>query len=95
MTETFDGGVKLSKEDLQFANKLWNETLNPACIEFEKRTGKPAEAMREAIIGVSTRRVNQHSSWNTWQKLWWQRLPKVHDKEYRGKFATSYNCLLD
>ena len=95
VTETFDGGVKLSKEDLQLANKLWAETINSASIEFQKQTGKPAEVMREAITAASTRRVNQHSSWNTWQKIWWQRLPKVHNKEYWGKCVTSYNCPLD
>ena len=69
ITETFDGGVKLSKEDLQLANKLWAETLNSASIEFQKQMGKPAEAMCKAITAASMRHVNQHSSWNTWQKI--------------------------
>ena len=90
-TETFNGGVKLSKEDLEFANELWNETINPACIDFERHMGKPTEAMCEAITGVIMRHVNQHSSWNAWQKVWWQRLPKVTDEEYWGKSITSYN----
>jgi hypothetical protein len=95
VTETLNRGVKLSKEDLQVATKLWDEVINPTCIEFEKRTGKPAEAMREAIAGVIARRVNQRSSWNAWQSIWWKRLPKVHDKGFRSKSVTPYNCPLD
>jgi len=95
VTETLDRGVKLSKEDRQVATDLWDNVINPACIEFEKRTGKPAEAMREAIAGVITRRVNRRSSWNAWQKIWWNRLPELHDQAYRSKSATLYNCPLD
>jgi len=87
--------VKLSKEDLQVAIDLWDKVINPTCIDFEKRTGKPAEAMREAIAGVMARRVNQGSSWNAWQKQWWKRFPKVPDKKLRSKPATSHNCPLD
>jgi hypothetical protein len=76
VTETLNGGVKLSKEDLEVAVKLWEDTINPACIEFQKRTGKPAEAMREAIAGVIARRVNHNSRWNTWQKVWWKKKGK-------------------
>lgn len=87
-TETLNGGVKLSKEDLQVATDLWSKTINPTCIEFEKRTGKPAEAMREAITGVIARRATRHSGWNAWQKVWWQRLPKIQNKKFRGKSVT-------
>jgi len=87
--------VKLSKEDLQIATSLWDEVINPTCIEFEKKTGKPAQAMREAIAGVIARRVNQSSSWNAWQKIWWKRFHKIYDGECRSKFVTSYNCALD
>jgi len=58
VTETLDRGVKLSKEDCQVTTDLWDKVINPACIEFEKRTGKPTEAMREAIARVITRRMN-------------------------------------
>lgn len=92
ITETFDRGVDLTKEDLQIANDLWDEVINPKCVEFEKRTGKPAEAMREAIAGVIARRVNQPSSWNAWQKLWWRRLPGDHAKADRSTSVTFYNC---
>lgn len=84
VTETFDRGVKLSKDDLKVATELWDNVINPACIQFEKQTGKPAEAMREAIAGVIVNRVNQHNSWNAWQKLWWKKFPKV-DKALRRK----------
>jgi len=87
--------VKLSKEDCQVTTDLWDNVINPTCIEFEKWTGKPAEAMHEAIAGVITRHVNQQSSWNAWQKIWWNRLPKLHDQAYRSKSATLYNCPLD
>jgi len=87
--------VKLTQEDLQVAVDLWDEVINPKCIEFEKRTGKPAEAMREAIAGVIARRVNQGSGWNAWQKIWWKKLPKVHDKGLRSTSVTSRNCPLD
>ena len=97
VTEIFDQGTKLSKEDLQFATDLWDNVINPACIEFEERTGKPAEAMREAIAGVIARQVHQHNSWNAWQKLWWQRHPKdgVYDGALQRKSVTSDNCPLD
>ena len=94
VTETVDRGVDLSEDELQAANKLWDEVINPACIEFEEKTRKPAEAMREALAGVIARRVNQRSSWNAWQKLWWRRLPEGHDKADQGKSVTSYNCPL-
>ena len=86
--------MKLTKDDLQVATDLWDNVINPTCIEFEKRTGKPAEAMREAIAGVIARRVHQCGSWNTWQKIWWKRLPKVHDKALWSKFITSLNSHL-
>jgi len=87
--------VKLSKEDRQVTTNLWDNVINPACIEFEKWMGKPAEAMHEAIAGVITRRMNQRSSWNVWQKIWWNRLPELHDQAYQSKSATLYNCPLD
>lgn len=90
ITETFDRGVKLNKDDLQFANALWDDVINPACLQFAERTGKPAEAMREAIAGVIASRVNQHNSWNAWQKLWWKKHTKV-DKALRRKSVISYS----
>jgi hypothetical protein len=77
------------------ATDLWDNTINPACIDFEKRTGKPAEAMREAIAGVIARRVNQRSIWNAWQRVWWKRLPNIHDKGLRSKRLPSHNFPLD
>ena len=98
VTETFNGGVKLSKEDLQVTVRLWEETINPACMEFQEKTGKPAEAMRKAITGVITRHVNHNSWWNTWQKVWWKakgnELTDGHDDVLRSKFVTPYNCAL-
>src|SRR5258706_985390 len=94
-TETFTLGGNLSKEDLEVATDLWDNTINPACIAFEERTGKPAEAMREAIAGVIARRTNRPSNWNSWQRIWWHRLPKVNDKTFRSKTVTSNNCPLD
>jgi hypothetical protein len=89
VAETFDLGTNLSKDDLKFATDLWDDVINPACIAFEEKTGKPAEAMREAIAGVIARHVRQHNTWNMWQKVWWKRHPKIHDG---SKFVTSYNC---
>lgn len=43
--------------------------------------------MREAIAGDIARRVGQGTAWNKWQKLWWKRLPKIHDQAYRGESA--------
>ena len=83
--------MDLTKEDLQFANNLWDNVINPHCVEFEKKTGKPAEAMREAIAGVITRRVNQRSSWNAWQRLWWKRLPENHDNADWSVSVAFYN----
>ena len=98
VTETFNGGVKLSKEDLQVAVRLWEENINPACMEFQQKTGKPTEAMREAIASVIARRVNHNSRWNTWQKVWWKakgnELTDGHDDALRSKFVTPYNCAL-
>ena len=84
-TETHSQGAKLSKEDLQITADLWDNVINPACIKFEKETGKPAEALREAIAGVSARHVSQDSSWNMWQKVWWRKEPKVKDTALRSK----------
>jgi hypothetical protein len=95
VTETLNRGVKLSKEDLQVTTDLWENTINPACIEFERQMGKPAEAMRKALAGIIAQCVNQPSSWNTWQKVWWNRFPKVHDKGLRSKSVTSYDCPVD
>ena len=95
VTDTLDRGVKLSKEDLQTATDLWDQVINPACIDFEKWTGKPADAMRKAILGVIKKRVNQGSSWNAWQKIWWKTHPKVHDSEAQSKSVTLRNCPLD
>ena len=65
ITGTFDGGVKLSKEDLQVATDLWSKNTNSTCIHFEKQIGKPAEAMHEAvheaITGVIARHATQHN----------------------------------
>ena len=91
--ETFDRGVDLTKDDLQCAYNLWDEVINPYCIEFEERTKKPAQAMCEAIAGVIARRANQRSSWNAWQRLWWHKLPEDHDKADQGKSVTFYNAL--
>ncbi len=94
LTATFNGGVKLSKEDLKFAVNLWEETINPACIKFQEKMGKPAEAMREAIAGVIARRVNHNSRWNTWQKVWWKEngkgLTDDHGDVLRSKLVTPY-----
>jgi hypothetical protein len=87
--------VKLSEEDLKVATDLWENTINPACIAFEKHTKKPAEAMREAIAGVIARRVNQPSTWNSWQKIWWTRLGRIHDKELRSKCPVSHDFPLN
>lgn len=84
----------MSKEDLQFATDLWDDVINPTCIKFEKETGKPAEAMREAIAGVITRHVRQNNNWNIWQKVWWKRHSKDYDGALRSTFVTSYNCPL-
>ena len=62
ITETFNWGVKLNKDDLQFVNVLWDNILNPACLQFVEWTGKPAKAMHEAITGVIASQVNQHIS---------------------------------
>ena len=86
--------MELTKEDLQCASDLWDEVINPRCLEFEERTGKPAQAMREAIAGVVARRVNQRSSWNAWQSIWWKNIPEDHAKEDRGKDVTFNNCPL-
>ncbi len=96
VTETFyHQGTTLSKDDHQIAIDLWDNVINPACLEFEEKTGKPAEAMREAIAGVIAKQVRQRSSWNAWQKLWWQRHPKVYDGSLWSKSATSYDFPLD
>jgi hypothetical protein len=87
--------VNLSKEDLQVATDLWDKVINPACLDFQKRTGKPAEAMREAIARVIARRVNHHSSWNAFQKVWWNKQPTVHDKELQSECLTSHDFPLD
>jgi hypothetical protein len=89
VTETLNLGVELSKEDLQVATKLWDEVINPTCIEFEEWTGKPTQAMHEAITRVIARHANQGSSWNTWQRIWWKKVPKVHDKGLQSKSVTS------
>jgi hypothetical protein len=89
VTETLNLGVELSKEDLQVATKLWDEVINPTCIEFEERMGKPTQAMHKAIARVIARHANQGSSWNAWQRIWWKKVPKVHDKGLRSKSVTS------
>jgi len=95
VTETFDQGTNLSKDDLQVATDLWDNVINPACMKFQEETGKPAEAMREAIAGVIARQVRQNNTWNIWQKIWWKRRPKVFDGTLQSKFVTSYNFPLD
>jgi hypothetical protein len=88
-------GVNLTKEDLQVATDLWDKVINPACMDFQKRTGKPAKVMHEAIAGVIARRVNHHSSWNAFQKVWWNKHPTVHDKELQSECLTSHDFPLD
>lgn len=85
----------MSKEDLKFATDLWEDVINPACTKFEEETGKPAEAMREAIAGVIARHVRQNNNWNIWQKVWWKQHAKNYDGTVWSKFVTSYNCPLD
>jgi len=88
--------VKLSKEERQIAIDLWNDVINPKCLEFAEQTGKPADAMREAITGVIARRTNQPGAWNAWQKYWWKTHPKANDEEdWSGKSVTFHTCPLE
>src|SRR5258706_249522 len=89
------GGLELIQEDPEVATDLWDNTINPACIAFEEQTGKPTKAMCKAIAGVIVQHMNRPSNWNLWQRIWWHRLPKVHDKTFHSKSVTSNNCPLD
>jgi hypothetical protein len=86
-------GVELNESDLKRVADLWNNVVNPACLQFEKETGKPAEAMREAIAGVFERRVKKFHQWNAWQRVWWNKMPTIEDKTILSALLYWCNCL--
>jgi hypothetical protein len=77
--------VKLDKDDLKQVADLWDEYINPACIQFEKETGKPAEALCNAIVAGFERCTKQVQHWNAWQCVWWSRIPEVNDTDLIGE----------
>ena len=84
--------VELDQSDLKRVADLWNDVINPACLQFEKDTGKPAEAMREAIAGGFERRVKTFHRWNAWQRIWWNNIPDIEDKAIIGMSFLCYIC---
>jgi hypothetical protein len=85
-------GVELDQSDLKRVADLWNNVINPACLQFEKETGKPAEAMREAIAGGFERRVKTFHRWNAWQRIWWNKMPNIGDKAIISASLSCCNC---
>jgi len=77
-------GVKLDQSDLKRVADLWEDAVNPACLKFEAETGKPAEALREAIAAGFERRVKKFHRWNAWERVWWSRLPNIEDRALIG-----------
>jgi hypothetical protein len=71
--------VKLTEEDLQRVTDLWDDVITPACVQFEKETGKAAEAFLEAIIAGIEGRVVKQNSWNAFERIWWDNRPQVAD----------------
>ena len=71
--------MTLTKEDLQRVTDLWDKVITPACVEFEKETGEPAEAFLEAInLGVRGRMLKPNS-WNAFERIWWSNQPQIED----------------
>ena len=79
MSELGDLGVKLSKEDLQRVEDFWDNVITPACVEFQKDTGKPAETFLEAIITGIEGHVVKHNAWNAFERIWWDKQPQIAD----------------
>ena len=72
-------GIKLDDEDLRRVTDLWDNIINPTCIKWAQETGKPAEAYREAVVGVLERQVTKFNPWNAWQRIWWHQIPNNDD----------------
>ena len=72
-------GVKLDEDDHRRIADLWNDIINPACVEWGRETGKPAEAYREAVVGAFERQLTKFNPWNAWQRVWWHGLPDIED----------------
>lgn len=85
-------GVKLDKEDLCRIAELWDTVINPACIKWGQETGKPAEAYREAVVGVVERHTTKFNPWNAWQRVWWCEMPVIEDEGVEGKSILGF-CL--
>jgi hypothetical protein len=84
-------GVKLDQSDLERVADLWENLINPACLQFEAETGKPAEALREAITAGFERRVKKFQRWNAWQRIWWSRMPDIEDRALIGTLLPRCN----
>ena len=77
--------MKLTKEDLQRVANLWDDVITPACLDFEKETGKAAEAFLEAITaGIGGRAVKQNS-WNNYEQIWWDNQPQIEDATHTSE----------
>jgi len=72
-------GIKLDDKDLRHVTDFWDNIINPTCIGWEKETGKPAEAYREALVGVLERQVAKFNPWNAWQHIWWHHMANIED----------------
>ena len=85
-------GVKLDESDLKRVADLWTDVINPACLKFEAETGKPAEALREAIAAGFERRGKKVHRWNAWERLWWSKVPHIEDKSIISTLLPHCNC---
>ena len=86
-------GVKLDESDLKRVTELWEDVINPACLKFEEETGKPAEALREAITAGFERRVKKFHQWNAWERVWWSKIPDIENSALIGMYLSRCNCL--
>jgi hypothetical protein len=81
-------GVKLDKEDLDRVADLWDNVINPTCVKWGQETGKPAEAYREAVVGLFERQASKLNSWNAWQRIWWHGMSDVEDETLVGMLVS-------
>jgi hypothetical protein len=84
--------VKLDQSNLKRVADLWEDIINPACLQFEVETRKPAEALCEAITVGFERHVKKLHWWNAWQHIWWSRVPDIEDKALIGMLLPCCNC---